>query len=256
MSKIYDTFGRHHVVLPVIHFRDRRAAWESIEVCVGEGADGLFFINQGIDAVGAIELATLAKSHHPRSWVGLNLLDHGREETLSLWDRHGLFERLDGLWRDDAGVVVRSLPGGLDPTAEVTIPLRAMDFLTRLEERAPRCLYFGGAAFKGQPTVPASHWGDCARAAARVAHVVTTSGDATGHATPIEKVRAMRASIGPSVGLAVASGSTPETVATYLEEGVHAFIVATHIEEGFGQIRRARLRAFLDTVRAFEGRTR
>ena len=86
-------------------------------------------------------------------------------------------------------------------------------------------LYFGCVAFKGQkqPTDTAYS----ARFLTEVVDVVTTSGDQTGVAPSVDKVRLIKTAI-RDFPLAVASGMTPENVSRYLPY-VDCFLVNTSL---------------------------
>ena len=98
-------------------------------------------------------------------------------------------------------------------------------------------LYFGGVAFKYQREV--EDVAAAARAALSYVDVVTTSGQGTGEAPAIAKIRAMKAAIG-EVPLAIASGIRPENVGDY--RGIcDCFLVATGISSSASELDGARV---------------
>jgi len=111
----------------------------------------------------------------------------------------------------------------------------------------PDVLYFGGAAFKGQPEVRDADLPALAAESSLHMDVVTTSGPATGVPAPLGKVRAMAGALRPPARLGLASGVTPENVRDYLPH-VHAFLVATHIEASYGVLDPAKVRAMADAI--------
>ena len=201
-------FGKPKVFLPVIHPISPDAAHEAIDVARDAGADGVFLINQGMRATALLLLLEEVRTIHPDLWLGVNLL--GREPARVFELVRDLGVR--GIWVDNATKV-------------------DLDEVTR--DHPSRPLLFGGVGFKYQPSVQLHHLPYFAQdALRRGVDVVTTSGEATGEAASLGKVRAIGAGLdGKPLGLA--SGVTPENVVEYLPF-VDAFLVASGIEREFG----------------------
>ena len=81
-----------------------------------------------------------------------------------------------------------------------------------------------------QRSVAASDVGVAASLASHFMDVITTSGDATGVAANLHKIKAMRASCG-NAAMAIASGITPANASKYIPY-VDCFLVATGISAG------------------------
>lgn len=214
MNKIRERFGDRRVLLPVVHCIHEAQVRLAAEVAMGNGADGIFLINQG--GMHAHEVASVAgKLREDVAFVGLNRLGDMGDTVMAAGDVASL--NLDAVWSDRC-----DMPSG-----------------------GRAWLFFGGVAFKYQPEV-----GDVGLAAFEAVRdgvdVVTTSGPATGSPPTVEKVAAMRAAIGDHA-LAVASGITPENVEPFLAH-VDAFLVASGVEQSFGVFDPARVRALAQAV--------
>lgn len=227
--------GRSRVLLPVVHCIDRDQACKAINTAIENGADGVFLINQG--GMQAREVLVLAQDFEHQTFVGLNLLEYGR-------DAIGLLPGSNiSVWSDSAGI---DFDGGVASKE---------GFYTRLQdERAAlrwKGLYFGGVAFKYQREVPIQRVGAEARIAALFGvDVVTTSGPATGQPPNVLKVQRMRSALNDHA-LAIASGITPENVESFLPY-VDAYLVASGIESSFGTFDHGRVRALADTIHAYQ----
>ncbi len=104
--------------------------------------------------------------------------------------------------------------------------------------KLPRTEFFLGLAFKYSKNVHLT--GDalkehCIKVSAS-ADVPTTSGDATGSAADMKKIREIRSYLLPSKRLGIASGVTEQNVQSYLQEGVTDFLVATSLIEKVNQV--------------------
>lgn len=218
-----DIFKKRHVLLPVIHVEGISQALRNVDIAKCEGADGVFLINHHISAQALMLCYAHIRGRYPDFWIGLNCLDLTPIEAF-----HAAPLDVSGIWVDNAGV--RSEIGGTDRAA----------YIAKVHaEVKPHALYFGGVAFKyqGIDRDPALH----ARLAKPFVDVVTTSGDATGSAPTVAKIKSMKESVGDHP-LAIASGITPENVLEYMPYA-DCFLVATgisqsHTELDSGKVRR------------------
>lgn len=216
MNKIQETFGKSRVLLPVVHCIDAVQVRYQTDLALENGADGVFLINQG--GMSARDVVLQAQSLRARTFVGVNLLGT-QARYVARW---AALSGIRAIWSDRAD---------LTPKAR--------------DEEGWSGLFFGGVAFKYQPTV--ADVDVAAREAVRGGvDVITTSGAATGSPPTVEKIATMRAALGDHA-LAIASGITPENVAPFLPH-VDAFLVATGIEQRFGHFDAARLRALADAI--------
>mmetsp|Transcript_34720 Transcript_34720/g.87292 ORF Transcript_34720/g.87292 Transcript_34720/m.87292 type:complete len:148 (+) Transcript_34720:140-583(+) len=120
-------------------------------------------------------------------------------------------------------------------------------------------LYFGGVCFKYQPHCSSSSsssssssatersYEECARAAHRYMHVVTTSGVATGQQIDMDKLRTMRSAVGETGVLAVASGVTVENLPEQLPY-LDCVLVATGVSDSFHELNTERIAALVEVA--------
>jgi len=246
MNKILERFGRARVLLPVIHCMSEEQVARNIGTALSNGTDGVFLINQGgLDAKAVFRLGTwyadghfTARARTPGDalaggFLGVNLLGVDLPTV-----RQAFFSSpLEGLWVDNA---------------EGDEPLR---YNPKIH---PTQIYFGGVAFKYQPEVSPARYAEVVkRARERGVDVITTSGPATGTPPTVEKIQALaEAAQHEAVPLAIASGITPANVALFLPFA-HAFLVASGIEERFGQLDPVRVGLLADAIHAYtpEGTT-
>ena len=234
-NRIADVFGKHRLLLPVIHPVDRQRALTAVDVAVGAGADGIFTINQGLDEAGVVDLINEIYRRHPSLWVGVNLLSRSPADALA-YALAGC-GRIDGIWSDNAGVDERATE---QPVARRFIEARA-----KLDWNG---LYFGGVAFKYQREVAREDLGLAAATAESYVDVVCTSGPGTGYAADPAKPRAMRE--GSKVALALASGVTAANVGEYLPY-VDAYLVGTGIERELGVLDPVETQRLAATIHAY-----
>jgi len=206
-------------IFPVIHFLDEATALAEVDLAQRAGAQGVFLIShRGRDEL-LVEVARRAKLRHPSIKVDINLLSRGPLEAIG----KALAAELDMVWADDMGVSSK----GLTPTGQACVVAAQETELT----------LFASVAFKYQPTEadPAQ----AARLAREAGFVPTTSGEATGHAPSVEKIRTMSEAAGGVLG--VASGMTPENIAQYAPY-LSDVLVATGISLDEHHLDEARLR--------------
>jgi uncharacterized protein len=204
MKMFRQIFQKKHVFLAVIHVEGGAQALRNAQIAKNNGADGIFLINHSISYISLIECYTHIKMHLPHFWIGLNCLDLGMEAVKVLP------KNTAGLWVDNA---------------HTDEPKISRSFSEMRKMSGWKGLYFGGVAFKYQKAV--SDVAKAAKKAVPYVDVITTSGDATGIAPKVEKIRAMKNTIGDHP-LAIASGITTENVGEY-KPFADCFLVATHI---------------------------
>jgi predicted TIM-barrel enzyme len=228
-------------VLPVIHVRDRDQALENAQIAAEAGADGVFLISHGSHE--PLVLARLGRevkrmTYSTMPWVGINFLGLEPVDAIEM-----LPTGIDGLWVDNAGIDEHAenqyIADEIEKVRQQEMALRS--FSTRME-------YFGGVAFKYQR--PVRLGGDLKKAAEIARNymdVVTTSGEGTGKAADLDKIREMREGLGPDARLGIASGITPENVELYLPY-VNDFLVATGINKDFFNFDPNKLRELVKKV--------
>ena len=235
-SRLFETFGRDKVFLPVIHPVSREVALGSIRTAVEAGADGIFLIDQGMTSGEVLDFVPEVHALYPGLWIGVNLLD--TEAHLVVPRVVGL--PIGGIWSDDAGINELS-----------DRQVRAELFREARVGHSWDGLYFGGVAFKYQRVVPTEWLPLAAEKAAPWMDVITTSGLGTGLAAEVDKVEAMR-STGVVHPIGLASGITPENVGTFLPH-VDAYLVASGIETAkySGVLVPERTKALADRIHRF-----
>lgn len=219
---------------PVIHAESFEQTLRNARIAFENGADGIFLINHAIDARRLCAIYDMVSRTHPGKQIGLNFLDRPPEQAFCILPISAF-----ALWVDDAGVHANAMR-----------PTQFAEY--RLNERRRiiphwKGLYFGGVAFKYQEK--SGDPSEEAQLAAPFVDVITTSGDATGSAPSVEKMRSMKEAV-PSKPLAVASGMTPENVDLFLPY-VDYFLVATGISFSHTELDPARVRMFADKVHSY-----
>lgn len=233
MDRFYEIFKVGPVVLPVIHVVDEDQVMRNIFVAQRAGSNGVFLINHKMIGRQFLDIYETAASRFPDFWIGINCLDLRPGEIFNEVVRRGLFN-LAGIWTDNAMVNEYSED---QSEAEKISDLR--------QKSGWKGLYFGGVAFKYQPVVRELE--KVTSLATRYVDVITTSGQGTGQAAEIEKIRRMKTAAGTKP-LAIASGITPENVHQYLGLA-DCFLVATGISEDFVTLDPQRLRALIKKTR-------
>lgn len=199
-------------VLPVIHHLNAATTRDQVDLALNCGADGVFLISHDGRDAELLELVPLLRESCGNFWLGVNLLSvHAPTSAFQLAANHGF----DGVWLDYCGV------DGLGANAQA-LDLARVRRTTRLGHK--RLDVFASVAFKYQAHEP--HPGQAARNAQALGFVPTTSGPATGQAPELEKVQVMSAATGRN--LAVASGLTPDNIASFAPYLSHA-LVATGV---------------------------
>lgn len=227
--------GKLHELYVVVHQRNPKQAYEQTRNALSAGADGVFLINHYGPGATLFDTVDMIRDGLGRApWVGINLLDLGALQAAKTLVSHPLADEIDGLWTDNAGVVEINETGNQPFLKEVD------DALTPWWGR-----YFGGVAFKYQRRV------DDLEAAARIgAHyldVVCTSGEGTGHAADLEKLRRIREGAGDGNLVAVASGVSADNIVEQAEY-VNLFLAATSVSVDEHTLDPAKIEALVDKL--------
>lgn len=208
MEKFKSLFGKAHAILPVIHVQNNDQALLNVKVARDCGADGVFLISHGTKMwIDLINLQSFCMDETGWNHIGINCLDMNTSTVAN----HSLRNAL-GVWDDNASAFKDA---------------KVMQTLTD----ADAGLYFGGVAFKYQR--PVDDYAEAAKEAESYMDVITTSGDGTGKAASVDKIRIMREATNKPIG--IASGITPENISSYLPYA-NAFLVATGIGKDFYNI--------------------
>lgn len=218
----------NHRILPVIHYRDDEQALDNAALAFEVGCDGVLVISMDGNDEALSPIALAIKDKWPERKVGVNYLSLPALTALQKNVRDGL----DMTWTDNAHVHSSGLTKHAQLLGEALASCRGHDF-------------FGAIAFKHQayePDPPAA-----AVMAAKLGMLPTTSGDATGVAADIQKVRSIRAALGAGP-LGIASGLTPDNVCEYTPYLTH-LLVATGVSRTFYSFDYEKLAVFVSRVR-------
>lgn len=198
-------------IIPVIHHKNELLSMRNAEVCAKNKAHGVFVISMDGDNFGLSALAKRIKLSFPELKVGINLLGYSALDSIY----EGLNYSLDMTW-SDCPVVTGSVI-----TSEAK--------LIEEEIKNTQHLFFNSVAFKYQAierNIP-----QAVVNSQLLKFIPTTSGEATGKAADLTKIKSMKESL-KDYPLAIASGLTPDNVheyTPYIEFG----LVATGISEDF-----------------------
>ncbi len=210
---------------------------ENLATAKDNGADGAFLINHGVlnhkELLNIYSSVRQKKQYCPGEfWMGLNFLGLSAIEALEFISSSENF--IDGLWSDSVGLKIRSQT----PTEEL------IKFYWLRKKKDWEGLFFGGVAFKGQEYIEnpsmATHL------VMPYVDVVTTSGPSTGYPPSIEKIKAMKGTLG-SKPLAIASGISSENVEQFLPYTKY-FLVATSISSDFNNLDAAQVKSLAKII--------
>lgn len=181
-------------------------ALHNTHVAMENGADGVFLIGHDVCFHELSVLYEAVRKQFPKIWVGINFLDISCEEGLSeLEAAANRCRRLDALWID-----------GL-PKRKLVVPSTV--------------LVFGGVAFKyREPDLTGHALADACTRAFHSVDIATTSGDRTGSAPSIEKLKSIKYHLRERMFLALASGVDASNVSEFARF-VDIFLVASSICE-------------------------
>jgi predicted TIM-barrel enzyme len=221
-------------IYPVIHFLDRKTAWDQAEIIKQCGADGVFLINHFGDDTQVLDIAWEIKQRyiHDNFAIGINLLN----TMPSVAARFAIQNSLDMIWADDMGVSSQGI------TDEGII-------VSALAQGTPEVKFFASVAFKYQRTEtdPVS----AAYNATNAGFIATTSGAATGSAPDLAKIISM--SYGGNSVLAIASGMTPDNISKYAPY-LSYVLVATGVSKSDYCVDEDKLKLFIINARAHEAK--
>ena len=221
-------------LFPVIHIKDELQTLRNVEKCDDVGTAGVFLIHHRANYKKLLAIAEKVHSAYPNLWVGLNALDLTAAQSfqlLPIW--------VKGIWSDDLGIT--EVDGGVFNV----LPAAAAQPFRRLHPAE----YFGGFAFKYQHPVCNLEVG--AQKASKYCNTVTTSGDGTGFAADITKIKRIKNGMRWTARLGIASGITPENVSEYLPF-VDDFLVATGISDDEHNLNREKLSTLNQTIASYE----
>jgi uncharacterized protein len=214
--------------LPVIHIKANsyQETVKNAKIAFHEGADGIFLISHDrffrdselLEYHDCLK-RVIRESWQSHFWMGVNCLSMGRYPAVIFGE---LTPHTDGLWIDSIDCGPRNIGENVEEL-----------LATRIRSGWDGVL-FGGVAFKYQPHVSEAELPSAARRATKYVDVVTTSGEGTGQAPDVEKIRIMKEAIG-EFPLAIASGITHENVHHYLPYA-DAFLVSTGISKSFTEL--------------------
>ena len=225
-------------IYPVVHIEFMAKAATQAAAAIELGADGVYLIDHSSRNENLLldTFDSVAK-WYPDSFIGVNFLclpdSYVAFSSLKkAIDSQSIRRLPDGLWVDDAG-----------RRKEETVQLRlAEPALTAIR-------YLGGAAFKYT-----DHYTDEPQEAAAQAagmepyvDVVTTSGQGTGQAADLQKIKAMKEAM--TKPLAIASGVNADNVGDYAG-WADQILVASSVETalGSGVFDQMKLRDLIQTV--------
>lgn len=229
-----ECFPKRNTFLAVVHVENSAQALKNVRIALDEGADGVFLINHS--PVSADELYRCFQTVRellPNAWVGLNWLDLDPFRGLDM-----MRTSMDAMWVDNAGI--REDRYGANDAILFDEKRREWE----KDRKSRRFLLFGGVAFKHQQHVYDLE--RVAKLAMPYMDVITTSGDRTGIAPEINKIRTMKKAIGDHP-LAIASGITPENVEQYIEYA-DCFLVATGVNDSHTELNSKRIRQLANVL--------
>ena len=229
MKRYKDVFGDQKTFFPVVHVVDEIQAFRNVDIAFANGADGIFLIQHDHNTQLLLEAYFYVRESFLTQWIGLNFLGLTLRQTLNRFP-----ESASGIWWDNAYV------------REDMLSTSRSHIYFEFKDLFPQALVFGGIAFKYQPEVEFKDLAKVARNARLVTDVATTSGEKTGKAADIEKIKTIRHGL-YNHPMAVASGITVENVRDFLPL-VDSFLVATGVSDSFTELNPQRVRELAETI--------
>jgi len=225
MANFKEIFQSKHVILPVIHVESADMALRNAMIAREAGADGVFLINMRVEKIDyekLLEIQKTVKTQFHDWWIGINCLDLPATFVFNYMNSN-----VDGVWTDNGEI-------------------NAQEIKEAKEKNAWQGLYFGGVAFKYQnssedPVV-------AAKKAVRFMDVVTTSGNGTGFAPDMEKIKKMKEAIG-DFPLAIASGISTENVCNFLPFADCFIVASSLLKPGTNDFDAEKVRELVDKIR-------
>jgi hypothetical protein len=195
---------------PVIHCIDPDEqqglghAIANTRIAIENGADGVFLIGHGMYFMNLFFIYHHVRKEFPRIWIGVNFLDISNEKTWAkLTTIASECKNLDALWIDRL------------PDEKLLLPQTLQ--------------VFGGVAFKYiDPHQSGEDLEIACKKAMKCVDVAVTSGNRTGSAPDISKLKSIRKNLGENFPFALASGISSTNVSMFLEY-VDICIVASSI---------------------------
>ena len=222
-------------LLPVIHIESPEQTLRNTSIAKEAGCEGVFLIDHMGDHVYLMDTYIVVRQQFPDMWVGIN--DLGRRNQDVFYDLQD-WSSVNGLWIDNLGVDEDD-----ESQEDLIAMLGVLDSKWSIMDGG---LVFGGVAFKYQK--PVRDVAKAARIAKDYCDVVTTSGEGTGSAPTLEKIRTMKEAIGDKP-LAIASGISVENVGQFLEFTDY-FLVATGISKTFNELDPEKTKQLLDLIKS------
>ena len=210
-------------IIPVIHHRDELLTFRNAQLCHKNNVYGLFIISMEGNNEGLAALARKIKNEFPTLKIGVNHL--GYKSLNSLYEC--LNYSLDMMWSDEP-IVTGSF-----------ISKEAEDIYKELNEN--KIDFFNSVAFKYQ--AEEFYIEDSVKNSKSLGFIPTTSGQATGVAAEINKIKKMKEAL-RDYPLAIASGLTPENVKEY-SKMIDYGLVATGISKNFYEFDEEKIKSIL-----------
>ncbi|MBN2893661.1 MAG: hypothetical protein JXL97_17455 [Bacteroidales bacterium] len=229
--KFFEIFKNKHVVLPVIHVKNEELTFKNANTAFEEGADGVFLINHHYNFKHLLNIYQKLRQEFKNQWIGINCLDGDALDSFSIIPNDA-----NGLWVDDAEI-----------DEEKENQIYAKKVLNYFKQINWNGLYFGGVAFKYQRFV--EDLDSAVKIAKNFMDVITTSGQGTGIAADIQKIKTMRNAAG-DFPIAIASGITPENISHYLPYA-NCFLVSTGISKNFEELDKNKTHELIQNIRSF-----
>lgn len=208
--------GRKHALTVAMHITLDTELWmQNIEFAHAEGADGIFIIRDyetpttNEDALGAYHW-TRNQYKYQNWWVGLNMLGWKPHEVVTKVD-----DKVSGLWFDEPYIDEDREDGAsyFDSVAETSSILHL--------PLPPLLVPCVAMKYRPQP----KDLTKVVKMIERSADVIATSGEETGKAPDIEKIKKLRAATEKPIGLC--SGVDAQNVNQFVGAGVNLFIIWT-----------------------------
>lgn len=211
-------------IYPVIHVSDSKTTQNNAKIAYDTGCDGVIFIDMGGADYTALDEATTAKKTYEFDssfWIGINLLEHDPSLASSVALRTGL----NICWSD------------YKPSKEDLKFLREDMFLREDYE------FFASFDFKYQNRD--SNVLDTLDGYVQNGLIPITSGAQTGVPPDLDKIKYYRNHLGDDYSLGIASGLSPDNIASYAPYISHA-LVCTGISDDFYTFNEDKLRKFVE----------
>lgn len=215
-------------ILPVIHYKNLDLALKNADIVARAGCPGLFLIEMNGNNEPLDRAAKKIRAEWPHMRIGINRLDADPVSAV----QHHIDTNIDMTWTDQQ--LTHSQVGNWN----------AVEHLRETIRKAQHQL-FSGVAFKYQAYEPDP--ATAARSAIEYGLIPTTSGPGTGMPADTQAIAGLRKAIGPKAPLAIASGITPENVASYASYLSH-ILVATGIASDFYNLDAERLKSLKNQI--------